>query len=92
MILLRVLVMTAVVAGLAYVTSRYLRQRWLGLGQGRHLEIIDAIPVGNRQHMALVRVGRRVICVGITQESVNKLLVFDESDAQQLLDGTKQNA
>lgn len=84
-VLLRLLVMTAVVAGLAYATSRYLRQRWQGLARGRHLELIDAMPVGNRQHLALVRVGGRVVCLGITHDQVRPVLVLEPDDARGML-------
>ncbi|HEY8449428.1 MAG TPA: flagellar biosynthetic protein FliO [Bacillota bacterium] len=77
-ILLRVLVVTALVGMLAYGAGRYVRLRWTGLARGRHLELLESITVGTRQHVALVRVGRRIVCLGITPEAVRALLVLDE--------------
>lgn len=90
-ILLRVVAMTALVAGLAYVVSRYLRQKWHGLSRGRHLEVIDAVMVGNRQHLALVRIGSRVVCIGITGEKISPVLVLDKDEAKAILEEAQRD-
>lgn len=86
LLLLRVVVMSALVAGLAYATARLLRRRTQLLQRGGSLEVIDAIALGARQQLALVRAGRRVICVGISSDGICRLAEFRGADAEALLE------
>src|SRR5690606_668480 len=83
--LLRVLVMSALVAGLAYLAAALLRRRAVRLRRGTHLELIDALSLGGRHHLALVRAGTRVICVGVSADGLRPITEFDGDDAQRLL-------
>jgi len=83
--LLRVLVMSALVAGLAYLSAVLLRQRAVRLRRGTHLELIDALALGGRHHLALVRAGDRVLCVGVSAEGLRPITEFDGAAAERLL-------
>lgn len=83
--LLRVLVMSAVVAGLAYLVALLLRQRAVRMRRGAYLELIDALALGGRHHLALVRAGSRVLCVGVSAEGLRPITEFQGDDAEQLL-------
>ena len=83
--LLRVLVMSALVAGLAYLTSSLLRQRAVRLQRGSCLEVIDAVALGGRHHLALVRAGSRVLCIGVSVDGLRRIAEFQGADAEELL-------
>ncbi|HEX6990003.1 MAG TPA: flagellar biosynthetic protein FliO [Bacillota bacterium] len=85
--LLRVLIMSAAVAGLAYVAAALIRQRAVRLRRGAYLELIDALSLGGRNHLALIRAGTRVLCVGVSAEGLRPISEFDGEDARRLLAG-----
>lgn len=84
-LLLRVLLMTALVAGLAYLTSSLLRRRAVRLQRGSCLEVIDAVALGGRHHLVLVRAGSRVLCIGVSVDGLRRIAEFEGAAAEELL-------
>lgn len=83
---LRLVLSTALVIGLAYAASLAARGRYRMLGKGRRLEVLEAIALGPRQHAVLLRVGKRVACIGLSAQDVRPLLIFDEAESAALLE------
>lgn len=49
--------------------------------KGRDLEIIEALQLGNRQGIYLVRVKNRILVIGITNNGMQVLSQFDEASS-----------
>jgi len=62
---------------LGYLVRRFILPK-VRLG-GRDLEVLARTYVGNKQSVALVRAGRRVLVVGVTASRVNLLTCLDDS-------------
>lgn len=62
---------------LGYLVRRFVLPK-VHMG-GRDLEVLARTYVGNKQSVALVRAGRRVLVVGVTASRVNLLTCLDDS-------------
>ena len=69
-ILVLILVMAGIFA-LTWLTTRFLSRRLPGGGKTRHLQIIEKLPVGKSQQIALVRVGDEHFMVGISGQQIS---------------------
>lgn len=74
------LVASLAVIGLAFWGSRWLARRLHGMGGGRHLELLDALPVGPNRTVGLVAVAGRVLVVGVTEHHISLLATLDGAD------------
>lgn len=83
--LVRALVLFAAVAALAYLGSRYVAERWRQRAVGRRLAIVEALAVGPRRHVCLLRVGDEVLCLGLGEGGVALLARFRGEAARRLL-------
>ena len=73
--LLWLMVIIGLILALAWVAKRFSNGTGFG-SQG--MKVISALPVGNRERIALVQVGDKQILLGIAPGNVSKLHVFDE--------------
>ena len=72
-----------VVLALSYLFTRYVVGR-TGLPRGlrgRHITILEQVPVGREQKLLLVQVGERVYLLGTSQGSVTYLRTVPEDAA-----------
>ncbi|UCG33024.1 MAG: flagellar biosynthetic protein FliO [Phycisphaerales bacterium] len=71
---------------LGYLVRRFILPK-VRMG-GRDLEVLARTYVGNKQSVALIRAGRRVLVVGVTASRVNLLTCLDDSlEAAHLIGG-----
>lgn len=77
--------LVSVFGGLLFILAIIFALAWLvkRVGQGNmlagnHLRIVASLPLGTRERLALVEVGGKQILLGMTQQSINTLHVFDE--------------
>ncbi|GEM_PF-6574559 len=64
---------SAAVLGLMYVTMRLLRRYMHSSVGGRHLEVIEAVPLGRSSRVVLVRIGVQYMVLGVSDDRVQKL-------------------
>lgn len=78
---LRLLLGLALVLVLLFVSGRFLGQR-LGLprGTGRHLAVLDLLPLGPGKGIFLVRVGKRQLVIGVSGDRITVLRELEEGD------------
>lgn len=62
---------------LYFVVSKKIPQR------NRDLEILEALQLGNRQSIYLVRVKNRILTIGITGSGMQVLSQFDEASKEE---------
>jgi len=72
-------VVLLLVLGAAWLVKRYLPARRLVTGSGV-LEIVARLPLAPRQSLVLVKMGRRMILVGVSPERVNTVCLVDDPD------------
>ncbi len=70
----------AVVAGLAYLTARFLGARAMRLGEGRAIRLVDVVNLGPRRQACILSVGDRAFLVGVTDQCVSKIAEFAGSE------------
>lgn len=71
--LLKIIIGLVVVGGLAYLTTRFLTQR-LPAGQGRGaVRVLGHVYLGGRRGVSILKVGRRVLVLGVTDHQVSLL-------------------
>ncbi len=67
-----VLAVAALALGLGWMAKR-LGARRLVQGRGRHLEILEVVPLAYKRQMALVKIGDQVVLVGIGEHELAHL-------------------
>ncbi|MGB9803815.1 flagellar biosynthetic protein FliO [Desulfofundulus sp.] len=75
---LQLAVSLPLVAGLAYLAVRYGLGRRLTVNRGRHMRVIEQIPLGPKAALTLVQVGRRYYLLAQQDSSVTLLQEFDQ--------------
>lgn len=76
------LLMVAVFVG-AYYASRYIGKKYQPNGSGGNLHVLDRLSLGREQTLLLVRVGSKVLLLGCTGKSVEKLDELDPSEFEE---------
>ena len=73
--LLWALFVTCLILALAYWFTRYVagRMATVGLVRGKHITVLEQVPVGKEQRLLLVRVGSRIYFLAATPGGVNNL-------------------
>lgn len=85
--LVQIALLFAAVLALASYATRWLGRRLPGLS-GRHMRLIEALPLGPKRMICLVRVRDRVLVVGATDAQVTLLHTIDDPAAvAELVDG-----
>lgn len=69
----------ALVVALAYYVTRFLARRLPGLG-GRHLRLLEQLPLGHNRAVCLVEVAGEVLVLGVTEHQVSLLRAVDDPD------------
>ena len=75
--LLPLAIVLGVIAGAALLLKRFLPARRM-LGGAGVLEVVARTPVGPKQNVVLVRMGRRMVLVGVTAENVTPLCIVED--------------
>ncbi len=65
------------VAGLAYLAVRYGLGRRLAVNRGRHMRVVEQVPLGPKAALTLVQVGRRYYLLAQQESGVTLLQEFD---------------
>lgn len=80
-LILRMLAGLGLVLFLLYLVTRYITQR-LGLprGAGRHLAVLDTLPLGPGKGILVVRAGKRQFLVGVSGDRITLLGELNEGD------------
>lgn len=76
---LPLIIVLALIGLAAWVVKRYLPARRLVTGSGV-LEIVARLPLNTKQNLALVKMGRQLILIGISPERVTTLCLVDDPD------------
>jgi flagellar protein FliO/FliZ len=67
----RLLVCLPLVVGLIYLVLRYgLPRQFLGIRPGRHIRVIEQVPLGAKTAVSLLRVGSKFYLVGHGEKAV----------------------
>lgn len=85
------LAVVALAIGLGYLAKR-LGVRRLVQGRGRHLEVIESIPIAPKRSVALVRIGEHVVLVGIGEHELSTLATLPASVLAERLPPVDPNA
>lgn len=80
-LVLRMLAGLGLVLFLLYLVTRYITQR-LGLprGAGRHLAVLDTLPLGPGKGILLLRAGKRQLLLGVSGDRITVLGELSEGD------------
>lgn len=71
----------AFVLVLAYVSSRFLGKRLASGGSGRHLKLLDQLPLGPNRGLFLVAVAGKVMVVGLAEGGVSLICEIQDPEA-----------
>ena len=74
MTMLQVIMASAAVIGLIYVTMRVLRGYMQSTWQSRNIRILEAISIGRKAQLVLVRVQDRQMVLGVSEAGVTRLM------------------
>jgi flagellar biosynthetic protein FliO len=72
-------IVLALVLGAAWAVKRYLPARRLVMGSGV-LEVVARLPLSPKQSLVLVKMGQRMVLVGVTPERVNSVCLVDDPE------------
>jgi flagellar biosynthetic protein FliO len=81
-LVLSLLAIIAVAGGLAWAARKFGMKRVLP-GRGRHLTVIETVPLGFKRSVSLVRIGDQVLVVGQGEHDLSHLATLPAS----VLDG-----
>lgn len=83
-LLVKTLVAMGVILGLIFVLFRYLvpKMQMGRLNQGSHIQIVERVGLEPRKNLYVVRVGKKNILVGTTEQSISNLVDLNESDLE----------
>jgi flagellar protein FliO/FliZ len=82
-------VIVALYGGL-YLLKRMMTTRRSASVRQSALEVIESAYVGPKKTVSLVRVGKRAVLVGVTDQQISKLTDLDEQEIAELLAQTPQ--
>lgn len=68
------------VIALAFFTVRWLARWQLQLARGRRMRVLEGLAVGRDRYLLLVQVGKEVLLVGSTEESIQLLHRIDDPE------------
>ena len=69
-----------IVLVLAYVSSRFLGRRLASGGSGRHIRLLDQLPLGPNRGLFLVAVAGKVLVVGLAEGGVNLICEIQDPE------------
>lgn len=72
-------VVLALIAGLGLVVKKYMPAKRMLTGAGV-LDIVARLPMSGKQSLVLVRMGRRLVLVGVSPEQISSLSVVEDPD------------
>jgi len=83
---LPLLAVLALIGAIALVVKRFMPTRRFLTGAGV-LEIVARMPLSGKQSLVLVKMGRRLVLLGVSSDRVNSLDVVDDPDQVSVLIG-----
>ena len=82
------LVCVLAVVVLAYLFTKYIAGRGLGpmglSGGGEHFRVLERLPMGREQSVALVQAGERYFLLGVTASNVSLIAELTQEEARAL--------
>lgn len=88
--LLQTLLALGAVCVLAWVVLRWSAKAGFGIGRGQHLEIVERMALDARRSVVVVRVGKRMLLLGVGEGAAPNLLT--EVDPSELPQGQPAKA
>lgn len=70
----------AVLLGLAYLLKKFSPRFGRGGVVGREMDLVAQYPLGPKKILAVVRVGQRLLLLGVTEASINLLTEIDDPE------------
>jgi len=65
---------------LAWVVLRWSARAGLGIGRGEHLEVVERMALDARRSIVVVRVGKRLLLLGVGEQAAPSLLTELDPD------------
>jgi len=86
------LVVLVVIGGAALLIKKYMPKSRSIFGGSDVLRIVARTPVGTKQQLVLVKLGRRLVLLGVTPERINALNTIDDPNQVAMLMGEAASA
>jgi flagellar protein FliO/FliZ len=94
---LKIMFYLAIIIALLYIGLKAFKKKMMGgsgsnRGSGRYLEVLENKLIGSQKHVTLVKVGNRILVLGVAEGGVNLLSQIDNpEEIKILLSGNSQN-
>lgn len=69
---------------LTYYGSRWLVKRVSNVSGTRNIKVIDRAMLGQDKYVAIVRIGKKNMLLGVTSHNINKLADLEEDDVTEV--------
>lgn len=73
-------IVLGVIGGVAWIARRMMPRRAGGGGAGGGIRVLSRQALGGKQSVALIRLGRHLVLVGLTPQRMDALLHLDDAD------------
>ena len=73
-------VLVVLVAAAVWLAKRSWRRRGGSIGGGRHLQLLETLPLGVKRAVSLIRLGDQVLVVAQTEQQINHLTTLTVSE------------
>lgn len=75
---------------IAYLGTKWLSKKFFTIYSGRHMHLLERMPIGKDQMLALVTLGQKTFFLGITQNGVNTICVLDQNELETAVPDTSK--
>ncbi len=89
--LLGMLLVTALVLAAAFYTTKFVARRSQIGGKGRHMQILERLPLGKDKYLAIIEVGGKYMLVGISGQNINLVSVLPDTFGESIPDIHQQS-
>ena len=89
--LLGMLLVTALVLAAAFYTTKFVARRPQVGGKGRHMQILERLPLGKDKFLAIIEVGGQYMLVGVSGQTVNLVSILPDTFGESLADVRQQS-
>ncbi|MEA4889092.1 MAG: flagellar biosynthetic protein FliO [Clostridiaceae bacterium] len=77
--LLGMLLVTVLVLAATFYTTKFVARRSQIGGKGRHMQILERLPLGKDKFLAIIEVGGQYMLVGISGQNINLISVLPDT-------------
>lgn len=93
----KIMLYLAILCVILYVVLKAFRKKMQGQGssgrKGRHLEVVESTPIGTQKHLTLVRVGGRLLVIGVADSSISLLTeIVDKEEVKRMITESDNSA